>query len=645
MAYQFNSPTSVQGVKTLVGGNRLEARPRSREFNRSLRAEIRDPAWLLARQWQMKEFRAEDRGTPAYAEVTMDQLALQQIAFPGGADPVAYDPRLHPLEAAVEAQPIPLGPGLRLQLGHYWRQLMRTLALPAAELEAYQGLYARNFPLAAQSAAGSAVAYAQERTTAEAHELLQVAGSRAVDGYLLYAALVGPYFSQLNAVITQPGAFRALVNSLPLYEQLLASPFFTTVDAGVDLTNADRVAALNALSRQFVLALYRTYYQGVATSGWSVPDLAYAFSLVTQAGPKGAVRLTAREHRGGDLSWYSLDQEAAPVGTGSPAAPVTRRFMPTEIQFPGAPNARWWEFEDRRVDFGAMTGDPSDFGRMLFQEFMLLYQNDWFSLPCEVPVGTLCTINGLKVTDVFGTSYQLQPAGAGTMPEAEDGLLPDGVSPRIDDDAGRWRLFSQTNKKEEPTELFVPPTAVAPLVGRPVEQVSFRREEATNLVWAVEQTIANGFARGMDGHGAAAQVAEYVRAGPAASALPSPASYRYELASPVSENWIPFVPSLDETGTTYLEQGALARHTPGLAPADATVQPRTSLLQLLPDASYRVHEHEIPPAGLRVDSAFRRARWFNGRTVLWYGRSLGAASAAGSSGLVFDRLVATSGAN
>ncbi len=214
-------------------------------------------------------------------------------------------------------------------------------------------------------------------------------------------------------------------------------------------------------------------------------------------------------------------------------------------------------------------------------------------------------------------------------------------------------MFDQTNldMADSPPDLFVPPTVIAPLIGKPMEQVGFRREEATNLVWAVEQTISDGFVRGMDGHGAAAKVTEYLRLGLRPNPLADKTRYRYQLASLVAENWIPFVPSLDTTtGIYYLEQARIKRlisdsTNSGSQPPDSTkaydiwIEPRTSLLELSPQIPYKIHEHEIPPAGIRIDSAFRRARWFNGQTVLWFGRSAGAAPAGGSSGLTFDQLI------
>ncbi|MBX0293218.1 hypothetical protein K3G63_22425 [Hymenobacter sp. HSC-4F20] len=638
----------AQAVKAIVGSNRLEPRPRSTEFNRSLRAEIRDPAWLLARQWQMKEFRAEDRGTPAYAQVQMELSRLNQLAGPE-QPPRAYL-GAKPLEAVVQAQPVLPEPGLRLQMGQHWLRLLRTQSLSR-----YAPGFRTAFKLSATPATAGA-AYAQERTTAEVHQLLLATDGQALDGYELYQALLAGYPTRPAAADAEE---RVPVGTT-LYQYLRARQGGPAVDA------AD-VAQLDALSVQFVNCYFRLYFASEAADAWSVPDMSYQFTLGAPTSGAAPQALGARAHAGAELPWYTVDQQAATgfsnAGTGSAVAPLidraiekkdwpdqyrdrhpdletqTLRFLPTEIQFPGAPNARWWEFEDRKVDFGQLTGDPSDFGRMLLQEFMFLYQNDWFVLPYEVPVGSLCAVKSLQVTDVFGTTYQLEAAGANQQPDPDGELT-------LDHDAGRWSLFGHAQPGQRTSaepRLLVPPTAVAPLVSKPVEQVRFRREEATNLVWALEDTIPNGFSRGMDGNGAAALVAEYFRTQAEPATTPAGAKYAYRLASSVAENWIPFVPTPDGEGTYHLEQGQMRRGQPGLAPDDQVVQPRTSLLQLGgPTAPYRVHEYQVPPTGMRVESAFHRTRWLDGRTVLWFGRHRAVgqgSSSGGSSGLVFDQLL------
>ena len=67
--------------------NRLEGRARREEFNRSLRAEVRDPLWMLTRQWQLGEFKGEDAGSAAKVRVQIDAARLDRFAVK------ARDPR------------------------------------------------------------------------------------------------------------------------------------------------------------------------------------------------------------------------------------------------------------------------------------------------------------------------------------------------------------------------------------------------------------------------------------------------------------------------------------------------------------------------------------------------------------------------
>jgi len=649
MAYSAPNPQTLPGaVHAVLAANRLEARPRSPEFNRALRAEIRDATWLLARQWQLREFEAEDRGTPAFAQVALRALPLSQLALGGGA-PRPYTPAHQPLEAAVEAQPRPIGAGLRLQLGQLWRRLLRSLpglalTTQAAEHDARAAALARwpaAFPLHAQ-VASAPLAFAQESTTPEVQALLALAepGAPLLDGYALYEALLQNFNADLTAEhLADSTLLETALGQLPLAQRLLAqAPLADGSPATARLLALG--ADLDACARQYVLACHRLYLLGHDSPAWRTEDMAYDFTV----GAAGPVALGTAHYPGGAaLPWYAVD--AQPALPAQPAAAsvalTTGRRLATEVQFPGAPAARWWEFEDRRVDVGQLTADPADWGRMLLQEFMLLYQNDWFSVPYTVPTGAVCTIEHVRVTDVFGRTYTIQPAGAGTLTED------DAAQTRIDYDAGRWRLFAQTDAAQPAAapQLYVPAAALSPLVGPPVEQVSFRREEATNLVWAVESIVPDGFAGGLDGSAAAAQFAQALAALAPAPVAADPAglagpAYTYQLASTVPENWLPFVAVPRDPTTTgsphVLEQGVLLRQVPGFTSTE--VAPRTSLLQLHAGQPYCLHEHEVPPAGLRVEGASYRVRWHDGRTLHWFGRRRGVAPAGGSSGLAFDQL-------
>lgn len=49
--------------------NRLEGRPRTYNFDRAMRAEVRDALWMLTKQWQMGEFQGDDAGSPVFAKI------------------------------------------------------------------------------------------------------------------------------------------------------------------------------------------------------------------------------------------------------------------------------------------------------------------------------------------------------------------------------------------------------------------------------------------------------------------------------------------------------------------------------------------------------------------------------------------------
>ncbi len=87
-------------IPSVTQWNRVEGRPRTAAFDRALRAEVRDGLWMLARQWQMGEFRGDDAGAPVLAKMRMDHTRLTKTKL--GEDPVeAMDDPL-PLEATVE---------------------------------------------------------------------------------------------------------------------------------------------------------------------------------------------------------------------------------------------------------------------------------------------------------------------------------------------------------------------------------------------------------------------------------------------------------------------------------------------------------------------------------------------------------------
>ena len=106
---------------SITAYNRLEARARTENFDRSLRAEIRDPLWMLTRQWQMGELEAEDAGSAVDARLLTSQSHIDRLAL--GADAGhSYDESI-PTEVFVERERVPWTHALRVQAGQMFLRL------------------------------------------------------------------------------------------------------------------------------------------------------------------------------------------------------------------------------------------------------------------------------------------------------------------------------------------------------------------------------------------------------------------------------------------------------------------------------------------------------------------------------------------
>src|SRR6266516_4151253 len=115
----------ARAFPTVTMWNRLEGRPRTADFVRSLRAEVRDPLWMLARQWQLGEFTADDAGSPIETKLHVESRRLTRYR-PGDAAATNFDETI-PLEATVERRPLLLGLDLRLAMGRRWLAMVAPI--------------------------------------------------------------------------------------------------------------------------------------------------------------------------------------------------------------------------------------------------------------------------------------------------------------------------------------------------------------------------------------------------------------------------------------------------------------------------------------------------------------------------------------
>src|SRR5215813_3418899 len=79
----------------------LELRNDCPEMQDALQARIHDPLWLLARQWQFGEFKGDDAGSPAAAQLVIENAPLSRYQAGPASGPQGILP-YSPLALALE---------------------------------------------------------------------------------------------------------------------------------------------------------------------------------------------------------------------------------------------------------------------------------------------------------------------------------------------------------------------------------------------------------------------------------------------------------------------------------------------------------------------------------------------------------------
>jgi hypothetical protein len=295
--------------------------------------------------------------------------------------------------------------------------------------------------------------------------------------------------------------------------------------------------------------------------------------------------LEAEDYYTGKLDWFSFNHNLSAHDTeglmgqdaGEESDMVTtevRTLIPSEARFGGMPNSRWWEFEDGYTDLGNINAETTDLAKVLLAEFALMYSNDWFVIPYNVPAGTLSEVKGIIVTDTFGERTLVEGAGQGDT-----------------NDWTSWTMFNMTKSsssenavgKVDP-RIFVPPVVSKVQESEPVESVELVRDEMANMVWGVESTIPDLMGSGRDGNSAAIEFRDYLNkmedqdATGSEVEIPEDVKLQYKVGNTVPENWIPFLPTHldDENRAIKLQRASMPRWYNG---DFSQIRPRTSILR------------------------------------------------------------------
>jgi hypothetical protein len=591
---QVIAESAVFRLPRIIAFNRLETRPRTLDFSRSLRAEVRDPLWMLTRQWQFGEFNGEDAATCvtsriAFQHETIDRLALRNDnAFP-------FDPATIPLETRVERERIPLTVREKttgevfsdvLFATQWGKQLLRILR--DAGLDGHYGEYLSKFPIRVlPDTAGGENADLKDP---DALEILASVGSCIADGVAIVRAV-------------QNGTHDPWIDSLLSGDK-------------ADLKN---IAALFAAACLSSFRRLFTQPEEVTDNAWLQNHLEYQFSVAGQpVADRDQTVLLAEQYHEGHLDWYSFDavrDRRANLTPETEAIPITEEvesFLPANVHFKGQPQPRFWEMEETQTDFGKIETQTTGLLHMLLAEFGLIYSNDWFMLPHPMKINTVCEIRGILVDDTFGRHTFIRPAGRGPETAWQ-----------------RFAIFHLTEKGRQGPEanrFYLVPAVGKVLESEPLERVNFMRDEIANMVWGVEKIVPSQTGIGISGY----ETSQTNIAPAPRTTTDENVKIGYVLGTTVPKNWIPFV-AVHAEGSVSEIRLQRARMVGG--------EPPRGWILREPKSPYFIEEEEVPRTGAYVDRSWQRARWLGGKTFIWVGRRKTAGRGEGWSQLVFDQIV------
>ena len=415
---------------------RLESAAVDPQLDEGLEAQVADPAWLLARQWQAGEFRGEDAANPILVQLEASSVRVDRVVTAGGRSVASLDVDT-PLEPLVEREPVRGGPGGARVAAELGSMLLIALAGSGAPRAVRDGLRARyqvDVP-------------ADDGLDPVGRRRLELLARRSLDGVRLAADLA---------------------DDPTLLDGLLA-------ELGVPEPSRDRLSAVVQTWQAETSAVFR---EPAGATAWDPTRMEYRFDLRATDGG-GDIRLVADGYAGGRLEWHHFDRVDTARSTAEPSKVVTRRaeVLPVHLRFRGMPASRFWAFELGDVSFGAIDVGPEDLARVAVAGYATVYGDDWYVVPLRVPAATLTTVTSLRVLDDFGRRTVV-PAAA----------VVDGGG---DDRA--FRFFELTGDPGpaagQPPALFLPPSLETADAARPLEDVRFMRDEVGNLAWAVEHRV------------------------------------------------------------------------------------------------------------------------------------------------------------
>ncbi len=606
---------------------RIEGRTSNDDITEALRFCVHDPLWMLARQWQLGEFRGNDCGTAMSVSCKIKEEDCGEIPL---------EPRVEQINPEIDLM-------ARIQSAVYFLDLASHLKVFSGEkLKEFKENALKRWPIEWERYDSYALGHdatsefeksLNDRKTAFIHSYRH----KIFDGYKLYEFLC----------------------KYKLFERLENNDFSTVNPITSELKNT----YIQWFEKKYLPA-------DEINKHWQEKDLCY--QLKDQV---GIHEMEGDRYNGGRLSWYSVDYKKPKSGLRSDY--VTRDVMslPTLANFASAPNRRLWQIEDRKVFMGNSLEKQSS-GNIAMMKYTTMFSNDWMLFPLDTQIGKYIELDSINVVDTFGDSITI------------DGNSRAGKKDTLKAFEESWQMFTNTrvgNPSETPRDgLYYAAQLANTLEGKPIEDIKMLRDEMSNMVWGVEEVVSDGCGSTMDAKLNAAKLTDFVddlyktnrpkptpkkvvfseAERPQVEQEELKADFKYLLQSTVPFNWIPFVPQRLTNVTAkerdifmlggreiILRRGKMPcyiwhKENEDVAIEKIPVRPLSSILRkgivkeenTWEEKPLFFNEEAVQSTGIRLVKNYQRARWLDGATYNWLGIYKRLAKTEATSGLEFDVL-------
>ena len=619
---------------------RIEGRTRNTDPTEAMRLRVHDPLWMLARQWQMGEFRGNNTGTAMSVRCTVRYDDCS-------ADPI--EPVTEQINPCIDFL-------ARIESAVYFLDLLKNTQEGGNLVKTFRLQLIKKFPI----------------------------NWEAVSTLVLPDAITKDEEMKLNRHLQNYAkTYKGKIFDGAALYQYLSQDQGTAEASPKAASPLDR--SLMLIKGEF-MAWYEKKYKPASSTHqhWQAADLCY--TVETQVAGE---TYKSDNYQGGRLSWYTFDYEQKleglnehkpGIGPGvKPLKSMTEEVLslPTPASFAAAPNKRLWQMEDRKVFMGNSVEEPSEANSVVMR-YATMYSNDWMLFPLKTEIGKYITVKKIEVIDTFGGCFSIDEKDrAGNKEKQGEYEEP-------------WQMFTNStfgNRKQTVVNgLFYAPQLAATVEGKPIEEVKVLRDEIANMVWGVENIVSDGCGGTVDANLYATRLETIVKGqnkvgdpehqpdtvvfgqGKSPELVKAPgnnspqAKFSYSLQSSVPFNWIPFIPqrlsSKVSKNLPFFMGGREIILRRGKMPCYIFNKDHYDLLAVRPQGSIMrpvlrfiingdgkvkeepmiIHEEAVQATGIRLTKNYQRARWIGGKTYQWLGIYKRQAKTDASSGLIFDTL-------